>query len=66
MSDDARKRVEAELGDVSARIKALGAFLYSQSFNALSDVQRSLLIVQKDAMETYRSVLLQRLTQWDK
>ena len=54
-------RAETELHDLSTRFTALGNFLGSAGFGALPRVHRELLVDQHDAMQVYRSILMQRV-----
>lgn len=56
-----KKRLNKELVELLAKKGNLEAFIGTKKYHELSEVQRSLLIVQKDAMETYASCLYQRI-----
>jgi len=53
-------RLQDELHDLSTRFTALGNFLGSAGFRALSMTRQDLLGAQHSAMQVYRSILLQR------
>ena len=59
-----RKKVANEYIKLSEKIENPENFFGTAKFNALSDTQKVLLIVQKDAMETYATCLNERLNNW--
>jgi hypothetical protein len=58
---DIKSELQKELGDLSAKVNNLDGFIGGIYFDKLSIVQQSLLIVQKDAMETYQTCLYERI-----
>jgi len=59
------KKVSGELIEIEEKIENLENIFGTEKFNELSLIQKTLLIVQKNAMETYASCLNERLNNWN-
>jgi hypothetical protein len=55
------KKVSDEIIELEEKIENLENIFGTEKFNELSLIQKTLLIVQKNAMETYASCLNERL-----
>jgi hypothetical protein len=64
--EEAKRRVEAELAGLSALLLRARAFRdgTSAEWLALSELHRDLIMIQINAMATYRAVLQTRLDLW--
>lgn len=61
----AKKRVENEFFELKGRIDKLDEFITkNELYKQLSVLQRSLLLVQSQAMFTYATILTERLENW--
>jgi len=58
-----KERLQVEYSDLGNKIELLENFIGSEKFENVSPVQQTLLIIQLDAMKTYRQVLSHRI-QW--
>jgi hypothetical protein len=58
------KKVSNELIELEEKIEYLENIFGTEKFHELSSIQKTLLIVQKDAMETYATCLNERLNNW--
>lgn len=58
---DIKSELNKELEDLLDKKMNLSAFIGTEIFNKLSSVQKSLLVVQKDSMETYATCLYERI-----
>ena len=57
---DFRQRLKDELSELSEKTNKLESFTDTKEFDKLSQIQKSLLIVQLNAMHTYCSCLYER------
>jgi len=62
MNMDFKARLVHEMLEVSERLSKLNMFLDSENFNALDDINKMLLSVQRDTMKAYVSVLEARVS----
>tara|TARA_R110000851_G_C12665302_1_gene521914 strand:- start:302 stop:493 length:192 start_codon:yes stop_codon:yes gene_type:complete len=58
---DIKSELNKELEDLLDKKMNLSAFIGTEIFNKLPTVQKSLLVVQKDSMETYATCLYERI-----
>lgn len=63
---DFKSRLSEEKAQLDERGNKLEAFIKSEKFETVSEVQRSLLKVQLQAMTTYGQCLLERITWLEK
>jgi len=62
---DLKKRLEVEKAELSEKLGKLRAFISSEKFQEIDDVQMTLLNIQIKAMETYSQCLLERMVRLD-
>lgn len=60
-ADAFKARLEREQNELEERLSKLNAFLISEKFNDIDDVQQALLAVQAAAMNTYLQCLKSRM-----
>ena len=65
VEQDYKNRLKKEFNDLEYKIQNLEAFLHSKAVDKVIKIQRSLLIVQLDAMKTYSTCLHERLDNLD-
>lgn len=58
---DFKNRLQIELNELLDKKNKLTAFLGSKQYDEIEQVQKSLLLVQSEAMETYAMCLYERL-----
>ena len=56
-----KERVEDECFELTERLNKLVIFIESDKINSVTEVQRNLLLKQKNAMIEYQQILLERL-----
>ena len=54
-------KLEEEIQELNKKIDKLKTFINSSDFNKIAEESQSLLLIQYDAMKTYRGCLVSRL-----
>mgnify|MGYP001558673993 CR=1 FL=1 len=58
---DYKERLKQEFEELEERISRLAIFIHSKKLDEVTPIQRSLLIVQIEAMQTYSTCLHERI-----
>ncbi len=56
-----KKRLELESKELKVKINKLGSFLYSEAIDSIDDEEKRLMNMQLNKMESYLSLLNQRI-----
>ena len=60
--EDRIKRIDMEAVALIKNLNKINTFIKTKGFNELDIISKDLLLIQRNAMETYRSCLMARVT----